>query len=90
VLPNIKGINQKNGGSSSVFLIRNYEDGLKIYNSAKTKNALTCVIAGAGLIGLEMVEAFKKRSGRRKMDTTVVEMSDHILPTLLDKIWQKL
>jgi NADPH-dependent 2,4-dienoyl-CoA reductase/sulfur reductase-like enzyme len=84
VLPNIKGINQKDG----VFLIRNYGDGVKIYDS--TKNAFTCVIAGAGLIGLEMVEAFKERSARRKMDITVVEMSDHILPTMLDKNMAKI
>jgi NADPH-dependent 2,4-dienoyl-CoA reductase/sulfur reductase-like enzyme len=89
VLPNIKGVNRK-GGGGSVFLIRNYEDGLKIYNSTKTKNALTCVIAGAGLIGLEMVEAFKKRSATRKIGITVVEMSDHILPTMLDKNMAKI
>ena len=90
ILPNIKGINQKDGGGDGVFLIRNYEDGLKIYNSTKTKNAFTCVIAGAGLIGLEMVEAFKKRSTGRKMDITVVEMNDHVLPTMLDKQMAKI
>ena len=87
VRPNIKGVNQKDG--DGVFLIRNYEDGLKIYDSPKTKNASICVIAGAGLIGLEMVDAFKK-SARRKMDITVVEMSDHILPTMLDKNMAKI
>ena len=50
----------------------------------------TCVIAGAGLIGLEMVEAFKKRGARRKMDITVVEMSDHVPPTMLDKHMAKI
>jgi NADPH-dependent 2,4-dienoyl-CoA reductase/sulfur reductase-like enzyme len=85
ILPNIKGISQKDGAGHGVFLIRNYEDGIKIYDSTKTKNGSTCVIAGAGLIGLEMVEAFKKRSTGRKMDITVVEKSDHILPTMLDK-----
>ena len=84
VLPNIKGVNQKDG----VFLIRNYGDGVKIYDS--TKNTFTCVIAGAGLIGLEMVEGFKERSARRKMDIIVVEMSDHILPTMLDKNMAKI
>ena len=90
ILPNIKGINQKDGGGDGVFLIRNFEDGLKIYDSTKTKNASACVIAGAGLIGLEMVEAFKKRSTGRKMDITVVEMSDHVLPTILDKKMAKI
>jgi NADPH-dependent 2,4-dienoyl-CoA reductase/sulfur reductase-like enzyme len=90
VLPNIKGADQKeDDGSSNVFLIRNYEDGLKIYNSTKAINASACVIAGAGLIGLEMVEAFK-RSARRKIDITVVEMSDHVLPTMLDKNMAKI
>ena len=90
ILPNIKGINQKDVGGDGVFLIRNYEDGLKIYDSTITKNASTCVIAGAGLIGLEMIEAFKKRSIGRKMDITVVEMSDHVLPTMLDKQMAKI
>lgn len=80
LVPNIKGVNQE-----GVFLIRNYRDGVKINDS--TKNARSCLIAGAGLIGLEMAEAFKKRRSttRTEMDVTVVEMSDHVLPTLLDK-----
>src|SRR5262245_52914440 len=86
ILPNIKGIDQKDG----VFLIRNYEHGLKIYDSTKTKHASTCVIAGAGLIGLEMADAFKKRNTGRKMDITVVELSDRVLPTMLDKQMAKI
>jgi NADPH-dependent 2,4-dienoyl-CoA reductase/sulfur reductase-like enzyme len=89
-LPNIKGVGHMDGGSGGVFLIRNYGDGVKIYDSTKTKNASKCVIAGGGLIGLEMVEAFKKRSVRRRIDITVVEMSDHVLPTLLDKNMAKI
>ena len=73
-----------------IFLIRNYEDGLKIYDSTKTKNASTCVIAGAGLIGLEMAEAFKKRTKGRKMDITIVEKNDHVLPTILDNQMAKI
>jgi NADPH-dependent 2,4-dienoyl-CoA reductase/sulfur reductase-like enzyme len=88
IVPNIKGADQRDG--DDIFLIRNYEDGLKIYDSKKAKNASTCVVVGAGLIGLEMVEAFKKRSARRKMDITVVEMSDHVLPTMLDKNMAKI
>jgi NADPH-dependent 2,4-dienoyl-CoA reductase/sulfur reductase-like enzyme len=90
-VPNIKGIDKKD-----VFLIRNYEDGIKINDSIK--NACSCVIVGAGLIGLEMAEALKKRNTeteeagvtstrrrKKEIDVTVVEMSDHILPTMLDK-----
>src|SRR4029078_128613 len=90
MLPNIKGINKKDSGGDGVFLIRNYEDGLKIYDSTKTKNASTCVFAGAGLIGLEMAEAFKKRTTGRKMNITIVEKSDHVLPTMLDKQMAKI
>ncbi len=85
LVPNIKGVNQE-----GVFLIRNYGDGVKINDS--TKNARSCLIAGAGLIGLEMAEAFKKRRSttRAEMDVTVVEMSDHILPTILDSNMAKI
>ena len=88
IIPNIKGVDQTDG--DDIFLIRNYEDGLKIYDSKKTKNASTCVVVGAGLVGLEMIEAFMKRKARRKMDITVVEMSDHVLPTMLDKNMAKI
>src|SRR5262249_3231522 len=88
VVPNIKGVDQADG--EDIFLIRNYEDGLKIYDSKKAKNASTCVIVGAGLVGLEMIEAFKKRNARRKMDITVIERSDHVLPTMLDKNMAKI
>ena len=88
VVPNIKGVNQK-----GVFFIRNYSDGVKINDSTRTRDVHSSIIAGAGLIGLEMAEAFKKRdvAGRGAvMDVTVVEMADHILPTLLDKNMAKI
>ena len=88
VVPNIKGVNQK-----GVFFIRNYSDGVKINDSTRTRDVHSSIIAGAGLIGLEMAEAFKKRdvAGRGAvMDVTVVEMADHILPSLLDKNMAKI
>src|SRR5215469_16792714 len=89
VVPDLKGVNQE-----GVFLIRNYNDGVRINDSTITKNAHSCIIAGAGLIGLEMVEAFKKRVGGRGgsagMDVTLVEMADHVLPTMLDKNMAKI
>ena len=86
-VPDLKGVNQE-----GVFLIRNYADGVRINDSTITKSAHSCIIAGAGLIGLEMVEAFKKRSStvRRGMDVTLVEMADHVLPTMLDKNMAKI
>jgi NADPH-dependent 2,4-dienoyl-CoA reductase/sulfur reductase-like enzyme len=87
VVPNLKGVNQE-----GVFFIRNYADGVRIKDSRITKDAHSCLIAGAGLIGLEMVEAFKKRGGRGRdmMDVTLVEMAEHILPTMLDKNMAKI
>jgi NADPH-dependent 2,4-dienoyl-CoA reductase/sulfur reductase-like enzyme len=89
VVPDLKGVNQ-----DGVFLIRNYNDGVRINDSTITKNAHSCIIAGAGLIGLEMVEAFKKRVrgrvGGAGMDVTLVEMADHVLPTMLDKNMAKI
>jgi NADPH-dependent 2,4-dienoyl-CoA reductase/sulfur reductase-like enzyme len=67
---------------------------VRINDSTITKNAHSCIIAGSGLIGLEMVEAFKKkvRGGRggAGMDITLVEVADHVLPTMLDKNMAKI
>ena len=40
------------------------------------------MIVGAGLIGVEMAEAFR----RRGMDVTIIEVSDRVLPSLLDEV----
>lgn len=88
-VPKIKGIFvnddtsiQVDGRSTMVkglLLLRNYSDGIHIQDSIRSSRS--CVIVGAGLIGVEMAEAFR----RRGIDVTIVEMSDHILPSLLDK-----
>ena len=88
-VPMIKGIFVDDETSSQVkesptivkglFFLRNYGDGIHIRDSIK--NSKSCVIAGAGLIGVEMAEAFR----RRGMDVTIVEMADHVLPSLLDE-----
>lgn len=75
IIPAIKGVNL-----DGVVFLRNYGDGNKI-KSRIAENVQSIVIVGAGLIGLEMSEAFKK-SGID--DITVVEMADHVLPKTLD------
>ena len=49
IVPGLKGVNQ-----DGVFLIRNYNDGVRINDSTLIKNAHSSIIAGAGLIGLEI------------------------------------
>ena len=60
--------------------MRNYGDGKKI-KELITNGANSAVIVGAGLIGLEMAESFKKNGVN---NVTVVEMADHVLPNILD------
>ena len=60
--------------------MRNYGDGIHIQDSIR--NSKSCVIVGAGLIGVEMAEAFR----RRGMDVTIIEVSDRVLPSLLDEV----
>ena len=64
--------------AKGLLLLRNYEDGIYIWDSIKTSKS--CVIVGAGLIGVEMAQAFRKRG----IKVTIVEMTDHVLPNLLE------
>ena len=89
-VPKIKGIfvnddasNRVKGSSTIVkglLLLRNYGDGIHIQDSIR--NSKSCVIVGAGLIGVEMAEAFR----RIGMDVTIIELSDRVLPSLLDEV----
>jgi NADPH-dependent 2,4-dienoyl-CoA reductase/sulfur reductase-like enzyme len=91
VIPNIKGIivNKEIGNTNiyrssimvkGLLLLRNYGDGFYIRDSIR-EDSKSSVIVGAGLIGIEMAQAFR----RRGMDVTIIEMADRVLPSLLDK-----
>lgn len=91
VIPNIKGIivNKEISNTNiyrssamvkGLLLLRNYGDGFYMRDSIK-EDSKSCVIVGAGLIGIEMAQAFR----RRGMDVTIIEMADHVLPSLLDR-----
>ena len=54
IVPQIEGIDKR-----GVFLLRNYSDGNKIMDYSM--NSKSCIIAGAGLIGVEIADSFKKR-----------------------------
>ena len=76
VMPPIDGISLKNINKLSTI-----EDGIVIKEKLAEKKIKQAVIVGAGLIGLEMIEALKHWG----TDVTVVEMLDTVLPALLDR-----
>jgi NADPH-dependent 2,4-dienoyl-CoA reductase/sulfur reductase-like enzyme len=91
VIPNIKGIivNKEISNTNiyrssamvkGLLLLRNYGDGFYMRDSIK-EDSKSCVIVGAGLIGIEMAQAFR----RRGIDVTIIEMADRVLPSLLDR-----
>jgi len=76
VVPQIEGINLQN-----IFNLSTLEDGIAIKTLVSAGKVKKVVIVGAGLIGMEMAEAFHKRG----VEVTIVEMLDEVLPTLLDR-----
>jgi NADPH-dependent 2,4-dienoyl-CoA reductase/sulfur reductase-like enzyme/rhodanese-related sulfurtransferase len=76
VVPQIEGINLQN-----IFNLSKLEDGIAIKTLVSAGKVKKVVIVGAGLIGMEMAEAFHKRGA----EVTIVEMLDEVLPTLLDR-----
>lgn len=73
ILPRVDGIDKK-----GVFLLRNYGDGKKIMDYSM--NSKSCIIAGAGLIGVEIADSFRKRG----FEVIIVERRDHVLAKLID------
>ena len=70
-IPNIEGIN-----SPKIHTIRMLADANRLKQQVKIENVKNAVVIGGGFIGLEMAENFAKMN----INTTVVEMADHILP----------
>ena len=63
-----------------IFTLSKISDALAIRDLLAQDRTRKAVIVGAGLIGLEMAEAFVSRN----LEVTVVEIFDRVLPTLLD------
>lgn len=63
--------------SNRVHTLRTIEDSADIVEAIES-GIRRVVVLGAGFIGLEAAEAFAKRG----LDTTVVELADHVLPPL--------
>lgn len=70
-IPDIEGIN-----SPKIHTIRMLADANRLKHQVKIENVKNAVVIGGGFIGLEMAENFAKMN----INTTVVEMADHILP----------
>jgi NADPH-dependent 2,4-dienoyl-CoA reductase/sulfur reductase-like enzyme/rhodanese-related sulfurtransferase len=65
---------------TGIFVLKDLSDAVAISEYIKKQEPRKAAIVGAGLVGLEMAEAFKAKG----MSVTVVEMLDWPLPSLLD------
>jgi NADPH-dependent 2,4-dienoyl-CoA reductase/sulfur reductase-like enzyme/rhodanese-related sulfurtransferase len=75
VVPDVKGRHLK-----GIFTLSKLEDANAMRDLLSPGQVKKATIVGAGLIGLEMAEAFLARG----LEVTIVEAMDWILPTLLD------
>ncbi|NJE25802.1 NADH oxidase [Thermococcus sp. MV5] len=75
-VPPIKGVE-----SEGVFTLKTMDDVKRIQNYMKERNPKKALVIGAGLIGLEGAVAFRELG----MDVFVVELLEHLLPTMLDR-----
>lgn len=71
ITPPFEGLDLEN-----IFTLRSVESADKIKVAASRKDTKRAVIIGAGLIGLEMAEAFSELG----IEVTVVELQDQVLP----------
>ena len=75
LVPRLEGVNL--GG---IHTLANIDDANSIRISVAASGVKRVVIVGAGLIGMEMAEAFASQ----ELDVTVIEALDWVLPTLID------
>lgn len=76
-IPGLEGVN-----NSNVFSLWTLEDMDRIDSHIKNKNPQSAVVVGGGFIGLEMVEALKKRG----LAVHNVELAPHIMPMMEGEI----
>ena len=73
VKPPIPGMEENH-----VFTLRNIPDTYAIYDFIEENKPKTCVVVGAGFIGLEMAENLSERG----LAVTVVEGASHVMPPI--------
>ena len=77
-IPTVLALEGENLGG--IYTLSKIEDAHAIRNLVSRREIKKATIIGAGLIGLEMAEAFASQG----LEVTVVEVFDQILPVLLD------
>ena len=76
VLPPFKGNNLP-----GVMILKSLADGIKIRNHIDTARPASSIIIGAGLIGLELAEAFV----RKGITVTIIEKAEGVAPAFSDE-----
>lgn len=76
VKPDIPGI-----GLGRIFQLKHPHDAEQIREAITQGNVKKAVIIGAGLVGLEVAEAFHARG----LEVTVIEMKEQVFPAVLDE-----
>ena len=76
IIPPIKGIDSEN-----VLTLKSMDDGNKLRALMENENLKRVTVIGAGFIGVEVVEAAKKRG----KEVTVVQLQDRILAEVFDE-----
>ncbi|MHB8985887.1 MAG: FAD-dependent oxidoreductase [Eubacteriales bacterium] len=77
--PPIEGLDLKN-----VYTLGKIEDAIGIKEAISTGGVQKVTIIGGGMIGLELADTLREQEGR-KIEVTVIELMDNILPGLLDR-----
>ena len=80
IFPNLEGINLKN-----IFLSKLYQHAQEIKKAIIKPEIKNVVVAAAGYIGVELVEAFKK-FGKK---VTLIDKEDRVVPRYFDKEFTK-
>jgi NADPH-dependent 2,4-dienoyl-CoA reductase/sulfur reductase-like enzyme/rhodanese-related sulfurtransferase len=75
VVPNLEGKDL-----TGIFMLNTIPDAYAIRNYIANAGNAEVVVVGAGLIGMEMAEAFAARG----LNVTIIEALDRVLPSLLD------
>ncbi len=75
VIPEIEGVRLK-----GITTLSRIEDAVQLYDAITAQGVRNVAIIGAGLIGMELAEAFT----RKGLKVTIIETLDRVLPKLLD------